>query len=161
MLLKQHTEIIINATPEGIWEFAYNPENWTMSNPEEHRGLVFFNKMNRPETGIEFHQKELVAGFYADLKGQILYAERPPVCVWSGTAIYRVLGGLLKPRIPEGGVVQVKRVDKGCKVAHDVYMDFPDSIFGKMLLWVFKKFFNGEKAVYDHTYRELVYFKEK
>ena len=69
MLLKKHTEIVINSTPEKMWDFAHDPKNWTASNPEEHRGLKFFNKNNRPETGTEFYQKEYVAGIYADLKG--------------------------------------------------------------------------------------------
>ena len=160
MLLKKHTEIVIHSTPEKIWEFANNPDNWTASNPQDHRGLRFFNESNRPETGVEFHQKEFVAGFFADLKGQILWAEKSKVCVWTGIATYKLLGGLLRPRIPEGGVAKIEQLEKGCKLSHDVFMDFPNSLFGKMMLWFFKHVYHGEEAVYDHTYRELVYFKK-
>jgi len=161
MYIKKNTEIIIQNTPENIWDFAYNPENWTASNKKEHRGLQFFNESNRPETGVEFHQKELVAGVYADLKGQILYAERPSVCVWTGIATYKVFGGLIKTRIPEGGLVTVTKSDSGWKISHNVFMDFPDTIVGKIAYWIFTKVLKGEKAVYDHTYSELEYFKEK
>lgn len=159
MLLKQHAEIIINSTPEAIWAFTCDPEHWTASNPLEHRGLEFFNEQNRPETGVEFYQKEYVAGFYADLRGQILWAERPRVCVWTGVASYRILGGLIRPRIPEGGVARIEQTANGCRVVHDVFMDFPSTLLGRLMLWVFRKGGGGEQAAYDHIYRELVYFK--
>lgn len=161
MLVKKHTAIVIRSTPESIWEFAYNPDNWTASNPQEHRGLKFFSDNNRPETGVEFYQKEYVAGLYADLRGQILWAERPKVCVWTGVATYRILGGLIRPRIPEGGVAQIEKMEGGLKMSHDVFMAFPDTIFGRLMLWIFKNILGGEEAVYDHTYRELVYYKQQ
>ncbi|MCG2735144.1 MAG: hypothetical protein Q8M95_05305 [Candidatus Methanoperedens sp.] len=65
---------------------------------------------NRPKTGATFHQKETVAGLFADLRGHFLYVEKPRITVWRGIATYKVLG--------------------------------------------------GEKAVYDHTYKELVFFKK-
>jgi len=161
VLLKEHAEIMINNSPENIWDYANNPENWAASNPEEHRGLKFYNKSNRPETGVEFYQKEFVAGIYADLRGQILYADRPNVVVWTGVAKYKVFGGLIRPRIPEGGTVRIQKTNKGFKVSHDVFMDFPDTLFGKVMLWYFTKILKGEKAVYDHTYKELVFFKNQ
>lgn len=159
MLIKAHTEIVIRNEPDAIWEYAYNPENWTASNPQEHRGLRFFNSSNRPETGVEFYQKEFIAGFFADLRGLILWAERPHVCVWTGVATYKILSGLLRPKIPEGGVVRIEKSDNGVVLSHDVFMDFPESPWGKIMLWTFTKVFNGDQAVYDHTYRELLYFK--
>lgn len=161
MLLKKHTEIIIKNTPERIWDFANDPKNWTASNPEEHRGLKFFNSKNRPETGTEFYQKEYVAGIYADLQGQILYANPPYVCVWTGIAKYKVLGGLFRPRIPEGGLAKIEKTQNGSKLTHDVFMDFSDTILGKLMLWFFKKILKGDEAVYNHTNKELVFFKSK
>src|SRR5476651_2043826 len=102
MLLKQHTEATINnASADAIWDFANNPVNWTASNPQEHRGLEFHNSANRPETGVSFIQKEYVAGIYADLRGQVLYANKPNVCVWTGVAAYKLYGFTI--HIPEGG----------------------------------------------------------
>jgi len=161
MLLKKHTEIIIDADPEKIWDYANDPKNWTASNPEEHRGLKFFNSENRPVTGTEFYQKEYVARIYADLRGQILYANRPYVCAWTGVAKYKILGGLINPRIPEGGLVKIEKTQKGNKLTHDVFMDFPDTIFGKLMLWFFRKILNGDEAVYNHTNKELIFFKNK
>lgn len=82
--LTRRYEILIDkkVTPEQIWEYAYNPKTWTQSNPDEHLGLVFYNNQNRPETGVAFYQKETVSGVYADLRGHILYAEKPNVCVF-------------------------------------------------------------------------------
>jgi len=69
------SEVIIKNTPETIWDYVYNPENWTASNADEHLGLAFFNRENRPATGTAFHQKEKVAGVFADLRGHILYVD--------------------------------------------------------------------------------------
>lgn len=160
MLLKQHTETTIqNASADSIWEFAYNPTNWTASNRQEHRGLVFRNQENRPQTGVRFYQKEYVAGIYADLRGQVLYAKRPDVCVWTGVAAYKLYGFTI--HIPEGGTAQLIKTKEGIVMSHDVYMDFPDSLFGKIAFWYFTKVRKGEQAVFDHTQRELDYFKKQ
>ncbi len=160
MLLKQHTETTIqNTSANSIWEFAYNPANWTASNPQEHRGLVFHAKENRPATGVTFEQKEYVAGIYAVLRGQVLYAKSPNVCVWTGIAAYKLYGFTI--HIPEGGTAQLTETKDGIVMSHDVFMDFPDSLFGKIAFWYFKTIRKGEQAVFDHTQRELDYFKKK
>jgi hypothetical protein len=80
---------------------------------------------------------------------------------WSGTATYPLLGGLVKPRIPEGGLLQLEGVEDGTCSSHNVYMDFPDSWWGRVMLWFFEKRKNGRQALHDHAYRELVFFKER
>lgn len=160
MLLKQHTETTIhNASASSIWGFAYDPVNWTASNPQEHRGLVFHTTENRPATGVTFEQKEYVAGIYAVLRGQVLYAKRPNVCVWTGVAAYKLFGFTI--HIPEGGTAQLTETKDGIVMSHDVFMDFPDSPFGKFASWYFKTIRKGEQAVFDHTQRELDYFKNQ
>jgi hypothetical protein len=162
MFITAETEIIINSTPEAVWDYASDPANWTASNPEEHFGLTYHNsKDNRPATGVEFHQRESVAGVYADLRGRFLYAERPRVAVWAGTAVYRLFGGFVRIRIPEGGVVRAKKTTEGVRLSHDVYMDFPNSAWGKLLAWMFRNVLKGPQAVYNHTYKELMFFKEQ
>ncbi len=49
----------------------------------------------------------------------------------------------------------------GVQLAHNVYIDFPDSLWGRFCLWCFQRYLNGRQAVYDHTFRELRYFKER
>ena len=160
MLLKQHTETTIrNTTASAIWEFAYDPTNWTASNPQEHRSLVFHTKEDRPATGVTFEQKEYVAGIYAVLRGQVLYAKRPEICVWTGVAAYKLFG--LTIHIPEGGTALLTESTEGIVLSHDVYMDFPDSLFGKIAWWYFTSIRKGEQAVFDHTQRELDYFKNQ
>lgn len=161
MFVTAETEILTSAEPEIIWKYASDPEHWTASNPGEHLGLQFFNSSNRPEQDADFYQKEYVAGVYADLHGRIIYLNKPGLTIWTGTAIYKILGGLLRFRLPEGGVLRIIKVSEGTKVSHNVYIDFPNSIWGKLLKWFFIKVMNGDKAIYDHTYKELVYFKEK
>lgn len=161
MFITAETAITIQNTPETIWDFASDPANWTASNPEEHFGLRYNSKDNRPGAGVEFHQKESVAGIHADLRGRFLYVERPRMAIWAGTAVYRLLGGLVRIRIPEGGVVRAERSAGGTLLSHDVYMDFPDSTWGKMLVWIFKNVLKGTEAVYHHSYKELVFFKEQ
>lgn len=159
MLFTQRVSAIINNKPEIIWDFASAPKNWSASNTLEHRGLKIFSKNGLPETGAAFHQQEYVAGVYANLKGHFLYVDRPKVCVWTGIATYRLLGGLLRIRISEGGTVTLIKVENGWEFAHDVFMDYSDSFFGKILYWSFIHLFDGQKAVFEHANREVVYFK--
>jgi hypothetical protein len=161
MYITAGTEIIINNTPEAIWDYASNPDNWTASNPDEHFGLTYNSKDNRPATGVEFLQQESVAGVYADLRGRFLYVDKPRIAVWTGTAVYRILAGLVRIRIPEGGVVKAERSPTGTRLSHDVYMDFPNSLWGKMLVWIFRNILKGPQAVYDHAYKELLFFKKQ
>jgi len=151
MFVTAETEILTSADPEAIWNFASDPDNWTASNPEEHLGLEFFNSANRPEQGTTFHQKEYVAGIYADLHGRIIYLDKPSLTIWTGTATYKMLGGLLRFRIPEGGVLKMTKTPDGTRASHDVYIDFPNSLWGKLLKWCFLRMLQGDKAMYDEV----------
>ena len=161
MFVTADTEVTTTADPNDIWEYAGDPANWTASNPNEHYGLVYFSPDNRPAQGVEFHQRERVAGIYADLHGKIVHMEKPSLLVWVGTATYKLFWGLLRFRLPEGGVLKLEKTDSETKASHNVYIDFPNSLWGRVLRWFFLNVFNGKKEVYDHTYRELVYFKNK
>lgn len=103
MFVTADTEIIAQADPNDLWEYAMDPENWTASNPEEHYGLTYFSPENRPAQGVEFHQRERVAGVYADLRGRIVYMDKPNLTVWAGTATYKLIWSLFRFRLPEGG----------------------------------------------------------
>ena len=161
MFLNVDTSIRIRAAPETVWDYAYKPENWTASNPHEHFGLYFDSPDNLPHAGVTFTQLESVAGIRAVLHGRIHYMDRPRLAFWTGTAAYRLLGGLLTVRLGEGGVLSLIERHDGIDMAHNVYIDFPDSLRGRLCLWFFEKFLNGRQAVYDHAFRELRYFKER
>jgi hypothetical protein len=159
MLITRDTSILIKNNPEAIWDYTSDPVNWSASNPEEHFGLEIDSVDHRPRTEARFHQKETVAGWYADLRGHFPYVGPGEIAFWRGVATYKILG-LIRIRIPEGGVVHLEETDDGTKVSHNVYMDFPDTLFGRILIWFFKKVFHGEEAVYDHTFKELLFFKK-
>jgi hypothetical protein len=161
MFVTDESSITIQASPEAIWQYAHQPENWTASNPLEHFGLHYDSPDNLPHQGTEFVQKESVAGQYAELHGRFHYMNAPRLAFWSGTATYPLLGGLLKVRLPEGGVLQLQPVEDGTRFSHRVYMDFPDSWLGKLLLWFFETRLKGRQALHDHAYRELVFFKKE
>ena len=160
MFVAVNTSIRIHAPAEVVWDYACDPKNWTASNPEEHFGLAFKNAENRPAEGVEFHQRESVAGIYADLYGRFHYMDRPHLAVWSGTATYRKLAGLVKARLPEGGVLRLVEKGDGLELSHNVYIDFPDSAWGRILLWFFDRA-QGRRAVFNHTHKELVFFKKQ
>jgi len=101
------TSITIRAAPETVWDYACKPENWTASNPTEHFGLHFDSPDNLPHAGVTFTQRESVAGIHAVLHGRFHYMDRPRLAFWTGTAAYRLLGGLLTVRLPEGGVLSM------------------------------------------------------
>ena len=93
MFITADTELTTQADPNDLWEYAADPANWTASNPKEHYGLVYFCAENRPAQGVEFHQRERVAGVYADLRGRIVHMEKPTLTVWAGTATYKLFWG--------------------------------------------------------------------
>ncbi|WP_228546320.1 hypothetical protein [Halegenticoccus tardaugens] len=84
MYVTDKAEIVIDATPSEIWEYVTDPVHWTASNPEEHYGLEYDTPDNRPREGATFHQREEVAGMYADLHGRFPYIDYPNVAVWTG-----------------------------------------------------------------------------
>ncbi|MFD1647945.1 hypothetical protein [Haloarchaeobius litoreus] len=100
MYVTDNAEIVIGAPPGEIWEYVTDPVHWTASNPEEHYGLEYDTPDNRPREGTTFHQAEEVAGMYADLHGRFQYIDHPHVAVWTGTAYYPLLRGLVTVRIP-------------------------------------------------------------
>jgi hypothetical protein len=157
----QQSEIVIDGTPEEIWEFSSNPENWTASNPTEHWGLTYDSPDNRPGEGVEFHQDEAVAGIRNDLYGRFQYLDVPNVAVWTGSAYYPLLGGLLTIRIPEGGTIRLEETEDGrTRMSHAIFMDFPNSRFGRWFKWVFVHVIDGPEKLAQHNRVELEYFKE-
>ncbi|MDP2709506.1 MAG: hypothetical protein Q8O93_05730 [bacterium] len=159
MLVKIHTEIEINNTAKNIADYASDPANWTASNPKEHLGLKFYNDRNRPETGVEFYQKEMVGGIYNDLKGHIQYVDFPQITVWRGLAKYKLLGSLITFHLAEGGIVRIEENNGVSKMSHDYYIDFPDSMIGRILHWYFTKK-NVKEKLFTHGNNELKFFKK-
>jgi len=161
MYVTDSAEIEIDAPPAEIWEYVTDPENWTASNPEEHYGLEYDTPDDRPREGATFHQRESVAGLYADLYGRFPYVDYPNVAVWAGTAYYPLLRGLLTVRIPEGGTIRLEETDDGTRMSHAVWMDFPNTRRGRALRWLFTTVLGGRAKLYDHTRRELVFFRRQ
>ncbi|WP_433633576.1 SRPBCC family protein [Halomicrococcus sp. NG-SE-24] len=161
MYITDKAEIVIDASLEEIWEYVTDPAHWTASNPEEHYGLEYDTPDNRPHEGARFHQRETVASMYANLYGQFPYVNRPNVAVWVGTAYYPLLRGLVTVRIPEGGTIRLEETDDGTRMSHTVWMDFPNSQLGYLLKWLFENVLDGRVKLYDHTEKELVFFKEQ
>jgi len=46
-------------------------------------------------------------------------------------------------------------------MSHAVWMDFPNTRRGRLLKWVFTTALDGTAKLYDHTNKELVFFKER
>ncbi len=161
MRVRQYAQITIKSTAEEIWDYANDPEHWTASNPEEHLGLTICTPDGRARRGAEFYQKERVAGIIAYLDGRFLHFERPTVAIWEGIATYRILGGFFKLKVLEGGTIRLEKDREGIRMSHDMFMDFPDTFFGRLVLLIFKNILHGEEALYKHGYRELAYFKEQ
>ena len=161
MYVTEDASMTIDATPGEIWDYVTDPVNWTASNPEEHYGLEYDTPDDRPREGATFHQAEEVAGMFADLHGRFQYVDYPNVAVWTGTAYYPVLGGLLTVRIPEGGTIRLEETDDGTRRSHAVWMDFPNNRRGRLFRWVFENVIDGKEKLYDHTNKELVFFKDR
>lgn len=154
----RRAEILIKAEPERIWDFANDPEHWRASNPEEHLSTEFLTPDGRAAAGGRFQQRESVAGIRADMKGHFLHVDRPSCVSWTGVAEYRLLGGLLKLRVPQSGVVKLEKREGGVLMSHDMFVDLPDTWGGRLLARYFKRH-RGEERLYEHGQKELVYFK--
>ena len=152
-------QVVIKNNPEAIWEYAYNPATWTASNADEHLGLVFYNDINRPETGIAFCQKERVAGVHSELRGHIIWAKKPEVCIWTGIGRYRLFG-FIPLDMPLSGILELKPKQGGTLMAHTLYGRYPDSFLGRLLFTINKRYSEKEGYI-PHAYKELLYFKEK
>jgi hypothetical protein len=98
---------------------------------------------------------------YADLHGRFQYIDHPHVAVWTGTAYYPVLRGLVTVRIPEGGTIRLEETEDGTRMSHAVWMDFPNNRRGRLLKRLFTTVLDGKAKLYDHTNKELVFFKER
>jgi hypothetical protein len=165
MLVNRRAEIKINATAEEIWNFLNDKNVWFASNPEEHYATEFYtpegNETSVVNAGGRFRQQESVAGFDADMSGHFLYVDLPKVVVWTGVASYRLAGGLLKLRVPQSGVVKLDKSGggEGMQLSHEMYMDFPDTLLGSIAIWYFKKYRDGENALYTHGQKEMEFFK--
>lgn len=159
MLVTKRAQILIKADPEQIWDFVNDPAHWMSSNPEEHYGTEFFTPDKKVRTGGQFYQRESVAGIRADMKGHFLHVGRPENVSWTGVAEYRLLGGFVKFRVPQSGIVGLERREDGVMMSHEMFIDFPDTWLGKLVAWYFKRFRDGEKRLHEHGQKELVYFK--
>jgi hypothetical protein len=62
--------------------------NTTIGAPAEHFAPRFASRDNRPHEGVEFGQRESVAGDVADLHGRFHVMHRPHLALWSGVATY-------------------------------------------------------------------------
>ncbi len=158
MLITRRAEILIKADPERIWDFVNDPEQWLASNPEEHYGTEFLTADKKVAAGGRFHQRESVAGIRADMKGHFLHVDRPNNVSWTGVAEYRLLGGFVKLRVPQSGIVKLESGEDGVLLSHDMFVDFPETWIGRLVAWYFKRI-GGEDRLYEHGQKELVYFK--
>ncbi len=97
----------------------------------------------------------------ADLHGRFPYIDHPNVAVWSGTAYYPLLCGLITVRISEGGTIRLEETEAGTRMSHAVWMDFPNSQRERALKWLCTTVPDGKSNLYDHTNKELIFFKER
>lgn len=158
VLVTQRAEILVRGDAKEIWDLLNDPAQWMASNPEEHYGTEFLTPDKKVRPGGQFHQRESVAGIRADMKGHFLHVDRPRSASWTGVAEYRLLSGLIRYRVPQSGVVRLERQGDEMILSHDMFVDFPDTWLGKLVAWYFKRV-DGEKRLYEHGQKELMYFK--
>lgn len=161
MRVHQYAEITIRAPAEEIWDYANDSVHWTASNPKEHLGLRIYSEDGKARKGAAFYQKESVAGIANDLRGHFLRVERPKVAIWEGIATYNIFGDLLKLNIRERAIIKLEKTSEGVRMSQDMFMEFPDTLLGRLVLRVFRNILRGEKALHNHGYRELAYFKKQ
>jgi hypothetical protein len=147
----------IYQTPETIWSFLTDVENWWVYSNPEHSLLKIESSKKKLNIGTEISIKEKIAGIPCEAKGEITDIKENKLLQWK--AIYHVLG-LNWLKINAGVNWKVDKInDAKTRLAANVWASFPDKLRYKLLWFLFKNVFNGVKKDYDHALTELEYIK--
>ncbi len=158
--LAQTMSIDLHASQEQVWNFVTQEDNWTAIGGGENFGLTLMNKSKRVETGTKFVQKEMVGSSFSVVHGTFIYTERPKVAVWRGYATYKLFD-IITITLQEGGTYSIEKTKTGSTFSHTIYVDFPDTIFGKLLRWYMCDIMRLDIALKNHNILEMETLKEK
>ncbi len=158
--ITQNVRVKINRSAEDVWNYVSNSKRWTAST-KENKGLKIKNKQEAIVQGAKFKQQENVGRVSTSVDGKFMSVVKPKLVAWKGMATYELFNGIIRIKLPEGGIFLLENEDNGTAFSHTVYVDFEDSLKGKLLYWYFKNVVKLDKALHRHNFQEFSYFQKK
>lgn len=157
-LLFEFTEsIVIDQTPERVWEVMRDVDKWWLPSNPEHISLEHLDDHPATEVGARLRIREKVAGIPADAVGTITAVEPGSAVTWDAAATYRCLG--LRVDIGEGVTWRIEPQSSSTVVSAHVWATFPPGIFGNVVAFVFTHLLDGIAKDREHARTELRYLK--
>jgi uncharacterized protein YndB with AHSA1/START domain len=150
--------IIIDESPEQVWEVMRDIDKWWKPSNPEHISLEHLDDRPATEVGARLRIREKVAGIPADAVGTITAVEEGSAVRWDADATYRLAG--LCVDVGEGVTWRIRPEGTASTVVSaNVWATFPPGIFGKVVAFVFTRLLDGIAKDREHARTELRYLK--
>ncbi len=94
MYVTDKAEIVIDASPEEIWEYVTESVHWTASNSEEHYGLEYDTPDNRPREGANSIRRKRSLGCTPTLTAD------SSILIWLGRTMRHFMPSTLSIEVP-------------------------------------------------------------
>ena len=150
--------IRIAASPEIVWEYLVDIEEWWVKSNPEHESLEILSTTDRIAEGTHIEVRERIAGVPGVARGEITELVPEQRITWEAPgARYRYFS--IPLHVSEGVTWEVSPDDGGSELTARVWASFPDSLWGRVVEWSFKHVVDGVERDYEHAMRELEYVK--
>ena len=149
--------IMIEASPDKVWNYLEDVEKWWLaSNPEHiHLEVLSPNSSIGLNTNIVFEER--VAGINGQAQGTITQFDPGTQITWEGQTIYNHLGFSLE--VHEGVSWLVESDEQGTQLSAHTWAEFPSSLGGRFFDWYAKAILDVVDKDREHARQELQYLK--
>ena len=155
--------ILINSSPEEVWQYASDFEGAFERSNSEHAGTEILSVPEQPfRDSLLFLQHEYVGGIRGRLEGLVYDVFPPERFRWKAEGTYSLMG-IDIILLNEGGDFRIEQVNYSDEVmvSHRVYGRFPDTFWGRSLSWLMTSIWSLEQDAATHTRTELEFFKQQ
>ncbi|MFC7130509.1 SRPBCC family protein [Haloferax chudinovii] len=150
--------VTIDASPEQVWEFLKDVEEWWVASNPDHESLEVYSDGERIEEGTRIRVRERIAGIPGVADGEVTEYVPGERLTWEAPkARYRFYGFPLE--VDEGVTWKITPTRGGTELTARVWASFPDSVLGTITEWTFEHVLHGVERDYRHAMRELEYIK--
>jgi hypothetical protein len=149
----------IEASPEDIWEYCTEIEQWWLpANPDHIQMQIHSDDaLLGPKVKVSF--VENVAGITGHAEGQITKWVPKSEVKWEGVCVYDYKR--LRVTIREGITWRIHSSKAGTRLSARVWAKFPDTLVGQFFEWQAKHVLNVVDWYREHTRHELEYLKSE
>ncbi len=158
-MLEVTAKVNIKSSPETIWKYMINLNNWLVDSNPEHIRMEFLSDSEELKRESKISIIEKVACIRGEATGEIIDFVLEKQVTWkSNNAVYHYSG--LNISVQEGVTWSLRITTEGTELSAHVWASFPGSLFGKIIEWYFKNVLKGVQKDYDHTLKELLFIKK-